>query len=299
MSPATATALGLNNGVSIPAIGLGVFQSPPEETISAVEAALRDGYRLIDTAAAYGNEREVGEGIRRSGVARDEIFITTKLWISDYGLDAAKVGFAASLRRLDVDHVDLYLLHQPVPSDFENTIGAYKAAESFLAEGRARAIGVSNFSAEHLRTLIDRTDVVPAVNQVEIHPYFSQAALRAVHADLVILTQAWSPIGGILVYVPGSNEGHGPLTDPIVIRLAAKYDKTPAQVVLRWHVEHGISAIPKSVKAHRIAENFDVFDFSLTADEVATIDALDKGVRGGPDPEKLNRDTHPKIVDNS
>jgi diketogulonate reductase-like aldo/keto reductase len=299
MSPATATALGLNNGVSIPAIGLGVFQSPPEETISAVEAALRDGYRLIDTAAAYGNEREVGEGIRRSGDARDEIFITTKLWISDYGLYAAKVGFAASLRRLDVDHVDLYLLHQPVPSDFENTIGAYKAAESFLAEGRARAIGVSNFSAEHLRTLIDRTDVVPAVNQVEIHPYFSQAALRAVHADLVILTQAWSPIGGILVYVPGSNEGHGPLTDPIVIRLAAKYDKTPAQVVLRWHVEHGISAIPKSVKAHRIAENFDVFDFSLTADEVATIDALDKGVRGGPDPEKLNRDTHPKIVDNS
>jgi len=299
VSPATSTALRLNNDVTIPAIGLGVFQSPPEETTSAVEAALRDGYRLIDTAAAYGNEREVAEGIRRSGVARDELFVATKLWISDYGFEAAKVGFAASLRRLDVDYVDLYLLHQPVPSDFENTIGAYQAMESFLAEGRARAIGVSNFSAEHLRTLIDRTDVVPAVNQVEIHPYFSQPALRAVHADLGILTQAWSPIGGILVYVPGSDEGRGPLTDPVVTALATKYDKTPAQVVLRWHVEHGTSAIPKSVKAHRIAENFGVFDFSLTADEVATIDALDKGVRGGPDPEKLNRDTHPKVVDNS
>jgi len=299
VSPATSTALRLNNDVTIPAIGLGVFQSPPEETTSAVEAALRDGYRLIDTAAAYGNEREVAEGIRRSGVARDEVFVATKLWISDYGFEAAKVGFAASLRRLDVDYVDLYLLHQPVPSDFENTIGAYQAMESFLAEGRARAIGVSNFSAEHLRTLIDRTDVVPAVNQVEIHPYFSQPALRAVHADLGILTQAWSPIGGILVYVPGSDEGRGPLTDPVVTALATKYDKTPAQVVLRWHVEHGTSAIPKSVKAHRIAENFGVFDFSLTADEVATIDALDKGVRGGPDPEKLNRDTHPKVVDNS
>ena len=299
MSPATSTALRLNNDVTIPAIGLGVFQSPPEETTSAVEAALRDGYRLIDTAAAYGNERQVAEGIHRSGVAREEVFVATKLWISDYGFEAAKVGFAASLRRLDVDYVDLYLLHQPVPSDFENTIGAYQAMESFLAEGRARAIGVSNFSAEHLRTLIDRTDVVPAVNQVEIHPYFSQPALRAVHADLGILTQAWSPIGGILVYVPGSDEGHGPLTDPVVTALATKYDKTPAQVVLRWHVEHGTSAIPKSVKAHRIAENFGVFDFSLTADEVATIDALDKGVRGGPDPEKLNRDTHPKVVDNS
>jgi diketogulonate reductase-like aldo/keto reductase len=299
MNPATTTALRLNNGVTIPAIGLGVFQSPPAETLSAVETALRDGYRLIDTAAAYGNEREVAEGIRRSGVSRERVFITTKLWISDYGLDAAKVGFAASLRRLGLDCVDLYLLHQPVPSDFENTIGAYKAAESFLADGRARAIGVSNFSAEHLRTLIDRADVVPAVNQVEIHPYFSQPALRAVHADLGILTQAWSPIGGILVYVPGRDAGHGPLTDPVIAELATKYDKTPAQVVLRWHIEHGTSAIPKSVKAHRIAENFDVFDFSLTADEVATIDALDRGVRGGPDPEKLNRDTHPKVVDNS
>jgi diketogulonate reductase-like aldo/keto reductase len=299
MTPATTPALTLNDAVTMPALGLGVFQSPPEETVTAVETALRDGYRLIDTAAAYENEREVGEGIRRSGVPRDEVFVTTKLWISDYGYDAALVGFDASLRRLGVDHVDLYLLHQPVPTDFENTIGAYKAGEKRLADGRARAIGVSNFSAEHLRRLIDRTDVVPAVNQVELHPYFTQPGLREVHAELGIVTQAWSPLGGVLVYVPGADESRGPLTDPVVTGLAAKYGKTPAQVVLRWHIEHGFGAIPKSVKPHRIAENFDVFDFALQADEVAAIDTLDKGVRGGPDPELLSRETHPKVVDNS
>jgi diketogulonate reductase-like aldo/keto reductase len=298
MTPATTAALKLNNAVTIPAVGLGVFQSPPEETVTAVETALSMGYRLIDTAAAYDNEREVGEGIRRSGVDRDEIFVTTKLWISDYGYDAAQVGFDASLRRLGVDHVDLYLLHQPVPTDFENTVGAYKAAETFLADGRAHAIGVSNFSAEHLRNLIDRTDVVPAVNQVELHPYFTQPALREVHAELGILTQAWSPLGGVLVYMPGSDESRGPLTDPIITELAAKYGKTPAQIVLRWHIEHGISAIPKSVKQYRIAENFDVFDFALEAEEVAAIDVLDTGVRGGPDPEQLSMQTYPRIVDN-
>jgi diketogulonate reductase-like aldo/keto reductase len=300
MTPATTPTLALNNDVAMPALGLGVFQSPPEETVFAVETALRDGYRLIDTAAAYDNEREVGEGIRRSGVDRDEIFVTTKLWFSDYGYDAAKVGFEASLRRLGVDQVDLYLLHQPVPTDFEKTIEAYKAAETFLSDGRARAIGVSNFSPEDLRRLIDRTDVVPAVNQVELHPYFTQPALRQVHDQLGIATQAWSPIGGILVYRSADgDEPRGPLTDPVITDLAAKYDKTPAQVVLRWHLDHGFSAIPKSVKAHRIAENFDVFDFTLTAEEVAAIDALDKGVRGGPDPELLSPETYPKVVDNS
>ena len=299
MTPATTPALTLNNDVTMPALGLGVFQSPPEETVTAVETALRDGYRLIDTAAAYDNEREVGEGIRRSGVDRDEIFVTTKLWISDYGYDAAQVGFEASLRRLGVDHVDLYLLHQPVPTYFEDTIEAYKAAEAFLADGRARAIGVSNFSPELLRRLIDRTDIVPAVNQVEVHPYFTQAELREVHAELGITTQAWSPLGGVLVYVPGADESHGPLSDPVVTDLASKYGKTPAQVVLRWHIEHGFCAIPKSVKPHRIAENFDVLDFALTAEEVAAIDALDKGVRGGPDPAQISMDTYPKVVDNS
>jgi diketogulonate reductase-like aldo/keto reductase len=299
MTGATTPALTLNNGVTMPTLGLGVFQSPPEATVTAVETALRGGYRLIDTAAAYGNEREVGEGIRRSGVDRDEIFVTTKLWISDYGHDRALVGFDASLRRLGLDHVDLYLLHQPVPTDFEATIGAYKAAEEMLAEGRVRAIGVSNFSQEHLRQLLDRTDVVPAVNQVELHPYFTQPALREVHAELGIVTQAWSPLGGVLVYVPGADEARGPLTDPVITDLAAKYGKTPAQVVLRWHLEHGFCAIPKSVKPHRIAENFEVLDFSLTAEEVARIDALDTGVRGGPDPEVLNRETYPFVVDNS
>jgi 2,5-diketo-D-gluconate reductase A len=217
----TTPTLELNNGVTMPALGLGVFQSPPTETVTAVETALADGYRLIDTAAAYGNEREVGDGIRRSGIDRDEIFVATKLWISDYGYDNALVGFEAGLRRLGVDHVDLYLLHQPVPTDFEATIGAYKAAEAMLAEGRARAIGVSNFSAEHLRRLIDRTDVVPAANQVEVHPYFTQAALRAAHAELGIVTQCWSPLGGVLVYVPGSDESRGPLTDPVITELAA------------------------------------------------------------------------------
>jgi diketogulonate reductase-like aldo/keto reductase len=292
-------AFTLNNDVSIPALGLGVFQSPPEQTTAAVETALRAGYRLIDTAAAYDNEREVGEGIRNSGVDRDEVFLTTKLWISDYGLDAARVGFEASLRRLGVEHVDLYLLHQPVPAHFEDTIAAYKAAESFLAEGRARAIGVSNFSPAHLRALIDATDVVPAVNQVEVHPYFTQPALRAVHAELGILTQAWSPLGGVLVYVPGADASRGPLTDPVIADLAAKYGKTSAQTVLRWHVEHGFCVIPKSVKPHRVAENFNVFDFALTPEEVAAIDALDKGVRGGPDPEQLSPETYPKVVDNS
>ena len=293
-------ALTLNNGVTMPALGLGVFQSPPEETTAAVETALRDGYRLIDTAAAYDNEREVGEGIRRSGVPRDEIFVSTKLWMSDYGYDAAQIGFDASLRRLGVDHVDLYLLHQPVPTHFEDTIGAYKAAETFLADDRARAIGVSNFSPDHLRRLIDRTDVVPAVNQVELHPYFTQPALRELHAELGMVTQAWSPLGGVLVYMPGSGDkARSPLTDPIITDLAAKYGKTAAQVALRWHLEHGFCAIPKSVKPHRIDENFDVFDFSLEAEEIAAIDALDKGVRGGPDPELLSPETYPKVVDNS
>jgi diketogulonate reductase-like aldo/keto reductase len=297
--PTMTPTLRLNNDVEMPALGLGVFQSPPEETVTAVETALSDGYRLIDTAAAYGNEREVGAGIRRSGVGRDEVFVTTKLWISDYGYDSALVGFDASLRRLRVDYVDLYLLHQPVPSDFEPTISAYKAAEAMLADGRARAIGVSNFSPEHLRQLIERTDVMPAVNQVELHPYFTQPALREVHAELGIVTQAWSPLGGVLVYVPGSDETRGPLTDPVITDLAAKYAKTPAQVVLRWHLQHGFGAIPKSVKPHRIAENFDVFDFKLEDAEVAAIDALDTGVRGGPDPDQLNRETHPKVIDNS
>jgi diketogulonate reductase-like aldo/keto reductase len=295
----TAERVVLNNGVEMPILGLGVFQSPPEETTAAVETALADGYCLIDTAASYDNEREVGEAIRRSGIDRGELFVTTKLWFSDYGYDEGLVGVAGCLRRLGLDYVDLFLLHQPVPTDFESTVAAYKALETVLGEGRTRAIGVSNFSERHLESLMGRTEIVPAVNQVELHPFFTQPLLRAFHAQHGIATEAWSPLGGIYVYRPADPEAVlNALHDPTVTSLADRYGKTPAQVVLRWHVQHGVIAIPKSVKAHRIKENFDVFDFELTPAEVASIDALDTGVRGGPDPEKLNMTTYPKKVNN-
>jgi diketogulonate reductase-like aldo/keto reductase len=287
--PATNSYITLNNGVKMPALGLGVYQSPPEETTGAVVTALQAGYRLIDTAAAYFNEREVGEGVRQSGVNRSEIFIETKLWISDYGYDEALRGFDKSVRKLGVDQVDLLLLHQPLAADFAKTIAAYKAMEQLLAEGRVRAIGVSNQTPAELEELIARTDVVPAVNQIQIHPYYSQPEWRAANDRHGILTQSWSPIGGSYIY--GDSEKN-PLEDPVITGIAAKYSKTPAQVILRWHLEHGFSAIPKSVKAHRIAENFDVFDFSLTSDEVARIDALGTGVRGGPDPDSLTLENY-------
>ncbi|GAB3004062.1 aldo/keto reductase [Streptomyces pseudoechinosporeus] len=287
-----APLLKLNNGVEMPALGLGVYQSPPEETVPAVEAALKDGYRLIDTAAAYGNETKVGEGIRRSGVDRDDVFVTTKLWLDDYGYDSALRAFDTSLANLGLEYLDLYLLHQPVPLEPEPWVAAYKAAEKLLADGRVRAIGVSNHTPGLLRTLMDSTEVVPAVNQVELHPYFIQRELREVHEKLGITTQAWSPIGGITRYWQHApNGGRSALEEPVVTDLAAKYGKTAAQVVLRWHIEHGLCAIPKSVKAHRIAENFDVFDFSLTPEEVTAIDALDTGLRSGPDPESIRLDT--------
>ena len=279
----------LNNGLELPVLGLGVFQSPPEQTTAAVEAAIAAGYPLIDTAASYLNEREVGDGIRNSGIDRAKLFVQTKLWISDYGDDSALRAYDVSLRKLGLDHVDLYLLHQPMPNEWERTVAAYKAAERLLAGGRVRAIGVSNFSAKHLGDLIARTEVVPAVNQVELHPFFVQRELRALHARLGITTQAWSPLGGIHVYRPSDpNAVKNALKHPVVVTLAEKYGKRPAQVVLRWHIEHGFSAIPKSVRPERIAENFDVFDFTLTPDEVASIDALDTGVRAGPDPDSID-----------
>jgi diketogulonate reductase-like aldo/keto reductase len=287
----------LNNCVELPALGLGVFQSPPEQTTAAVEAAIAAGYPLIDTAASYLNEREVGLGIRNSGIDRSHLFVQTKLWISDYGYDSALRAFDVSLRKLGLDYVDLYLLHQPMPSEWERTVAAYKGAERPLADGRARAIGVCNFSARHLADLIARADVVPAVNQVEVHPFFIQRELRAVHARLGIATQAWSPLGGINVYRPADPDAvKNPLTHPVVTTLASRYGKTPAQVVLRWHIEHGVSAIPKSVRPARIAENLGVFDFALTPDEVASVDALDTGVRGGPDPESIDTKTFTRTI---
>ncbi|MDT7847381.1 MULTISPECIES: aldo/keto reductase [Streptomyces] len=287
-----STMITLNNGVQMPALGLGVFQSPPEETATAVTTALQDGYRLIDTAAVYGNEKEVGEGIVASGVDRGEVFVTTKLWLSDFGHDATLRAFDASLGRLGLDYLDLYLLHFPYTSEFDSTVAAYKAAQKLLADGRVRAIGVSNFSPERLNGLMVRTDVVPAVNQVELHPYFIQGELREAHAGLGIVTQAWSPLGAVNLYWPDAPyAGKSPLQDPVITQIAARYGKTPAQIVLRWHIEHGLSAIPKSVTPHRIAENIGIFNFALTADETAAVDALDTGLRGGPDPDSIKADS--------
>ena len=272
----------LNNGVTMPALGFGVFQTPPEQTVASVVEALRVGYRLIDTAASYFNEREVGEGIRQSGLDRSEVFIETKLWISDYGYDQALHAFDKSAGKLGVDTIDLLLLHQPLPTDFDKTIGAYKALETLLADGRVRAIGVSNFMPDVLARLLDQTRVVPAVNQVEVHPYFAQPDVQKADAAHGILTQAWSPMGGITSYRGDSSRST--FNDPVIGEVAKVHGKTPAQVMLRWHLQQGRSAIPKSVNPERIGSNLDVFDFELSVDELAEIDALDTGVRGGPEP---------------
>ena len=283
------TSVTLNNGVEMPALGFGVFQTPPQETIDAVEAALRTGYRHIDTAAAYANEREVGEAIRRSGLARSDVFVETKVWISDYGYDATLHAFDKSAGKLGIDQIDLFILHQALPSRFDLTIEAYRALEKLLDDGRVRAIGVSNFMPTHLDELLKNTGVVPAVNQIEVHPYFSQPEVRAADAEHGILSQAWSPIGGITFYREGQHTST--LEDPTITDIAKAHDKTPAQVMLRWHLQEGRSAIPKSTKPHRIAENFDVFGFDLTTDELAAIDALDTGVRGGPEPDAITLET--------
>ena len=275
----------LNDGVEMPALGLGVFQTPPTETRAAVEAALATGYRHIDTAAAYGNEREVGEAVARSGTDRSEVFLETKIWISDYGYDQTLHGFEKSAGKLGVDRIDLLILHQALPGEFGLTVDAYRALEKLLAEGKVRAIGVSNFMVEHLSTLLEKATVVPAVNQIEVHPYFQQREVQAFGAEHGILTQAWSPIGGITFYRDGKHTST--LQDPVIGEIALAHDKTPAQVMLRWHLQQGRSAIPKSTKPLRIAENFDVFDFELTADEVAAIDGLDTGKRGGPEPDAI------------
>ena len=283
----------LNNGVELPALGLGVFQSPAAETAAAVAAAIRTGYRLIDTAAAYGNEREVGEGIRHSGIARGEMFIETKVWISDYGYDATLHAFDKSARKLGVDQIDLLLLHQALPAMFDRTLGAYRALEKLLADQKVRAIGVSNFMPDHLERLLLETSVVPAVNQIEVHPYFQQTALQRVHAKHGIATQAWSPIGGITSYRGMARRS---FDDPTLLEIARQYGKSAAQVMLRWHLQEGRSAIPKSVKPSRIAENFDVFDFELTREQIATVDAMDTGVRGGPEPDSITLEAYGRQI---
>lgn len=279
----------LNNGPEIPALGFGVYQTPPAETTAAVETALQVGYRHIDTAAVYGNERGVGEAIRRSGLARDEVFLETKVWINDFGYDVALHAFDKAAGKLGVEQLDLFILHQPLPGQFERTVAAYRAPEKLYADGKVRAIGVSNFMPQHLDRLLSETEIVPAVNQIEVHPYFRESELLAVNTEHGILNQAWSPIGGITFYRDGSRGST--LADPVIGGIATEHGKTPAQVMLRWHLQQHRQVIPKSVTPSRIAENFDVFDFELTTEQLAAIDTLDTGVRGGPEPEDINLDT--------
>jgi 2,5-diketo-D-gluconate reductase A len=266
----------LNNGVIMPQLGFGVWQVPDDEAQPAVEEALATGYRSIDTAKLYHNEEGVGRAVRASGVPRGELFLTTKLWNDEHDYDRALRAFDASLDRLGTDYVDLYLIHWPVPRQ-DKYLDAYKALEKVYADGRAKAIGVSNFDIEHLERLLGMATVVPAVNQVELHPRLAQADLRAFHARHGIATEAWSPLGqGQL------------LGDPVVAKVAAAHGRTPAQVILRWHLQNGVIAIPKSVTPSRIRENFAVFDFELSGEQMAIIDSLDSRGRIGPDPARMN-----------
>lgn len=290
----TVPTITLNNGVTMPALGFGVFQTPPDETGIAVAEALRVGYRHIDTAASYGNERGVGDALKQSGLDRSEVFLETKIWINDYGYDETLHSFTKSAGKLGVEQIDLLILHQPLPSAFDRTLGAYRALEALLADGKVRAIGISNFMPQHLERFLPEIKVMPAVNQIEVHPYFQQPELQAFHAKHGILTQAWAPIGGITFYRPGFSKST--LQDPVILDIAKAHGKSAAQVMLRWGVQEGRSVIPKSTKPARIAENFDVFDFELTSDQLAAIDALNTDERGGPVPDKITLETFSRDI---
>ncbi|MFB8755550.1 aldo/keto reductase [Streptomyces nigra] len=267
----------LNNGVEMPQLGFGVWQVPDDEAERAVAAALEAGYRSIDTAAIYGNETGTGKAVAASGVPREDVFVTTKVWNSDHGYDATLRAFDASLEKLGLEYVDLYLIHWPTPAR-GTYVDTYKAFEKLLADQRVRAIGVSNFLPEHLERLIEETSVVPAVNQIELHPHLQQHAAREFHAEQGIATEAWSPLGS----------GKGLLEVPAIVAIAQKHGRTPAQVVLRWHLQLGNVVIPKSVTPSRIKENIEVFDFSLDDEDLAAITALNEDRRLGPDPAEFN-----------
>ncbi|PVE05271.1 aldo/keto reductase [Streptomyces scopuliridis] len=269
--------LTLHNGIEMPQLGFGVWQVPDDEATRAVGTALEAGYRSIDTAALYRNEEGTGRAIAASGIAREELFVTTKLLNGEQGYDTTLRAFDTSLGKLGLEYVDLYLIHWPMPAR-DTYVDSYKAFERILGEGRAKAIGVSNFLPEHLERLLGETSVVPAVNQIELHPQLQQSASRAFHAEHSIATEAWSPLG----------QGKGLLEVPTVVAIARKHDRTPAQVVLRWHLQLGNVVIPKSVTPSRIQENIDVFGFELDADDLAAFAALDEGRRLGPDPAELN-----------
>lgn len=269
----------LNNGVMIPQFGLGVWKmTDGDEVETAVLAALETGYRLIDTAAVYGNEAGVGAAIRKSGIPRDEIFVTTKLWNSDQGRENVRAAFTASLKRLGLEYIDLYLIHWPVPAK-GLYVETWQELERLYEEGKVRAIGVSNFLPEHLDNLLTSSIVTPAVNQIELHPKFPQNELRDYCANKNIHIESWSPIGG--------SRGNL-LAEPILKRIGDSYGKTPAQVVIRWHIQNGLIVIPKSSNPDRIVQNIDVFDFALTDDDMSQIDSLATGERQGPNPTSMN-----------
>ena len=267
----------LNNGVSIPQLGFGTYLIPPADTAGIVAKALDVGYRHIDTAQMYGNEAGVGKAVRESGLSRDDIFITTKLNNGYHKRDDALRETDASLQRLGLEQIDLYLIHWPMPTIGIDYVETWKAMIEVLHDGKARAIGVSNFMPKHLERIIDETGVVPAANQVQIHPYSPNNVTREIDAVYGIATEAWSPIDRGVV-----------LKDPAIIEIADRIGRTPAQVVLRWHIQRGDIVIPKSVQAARMAENFDIFDFTLSNAEVGVINALDKGVAADPNPNTFD-----------
>lgn len=269
--------LTMNDGHQIPQLGFGVFQIQPDETVQSVRTALDVGYRLIDTAQGYRNEEGVGEAVAGSGIPADDIFVTTKLTNSEHGRDKTLRAFEGSMRKLRLQVLDLFLIHWPQPK-LDLYVETWKTFEELRRDGRIRSIGVSNFTIDHLQRLLDETGVVPAVNQVELHPRFPQEELRAFHAQHDILTEAWAPLG----------QGKGLLDEPVLAELGRSKNKTPAQVVLRWHLQLGNVVIPKSVTPSRIRENFEVFDFELDDAEMAQIGGLATGERLGPDPEDFN-----------
>lgn len=264
----------LNDGARIPQVGLGVWQTPNDEAAPAVKAALDAGYRHVDTAAVYENEEGVGEGIRQSGLSRSDIFLTTKLWNNDQGYEQTLKAFEASLKRLGTDYVDLYLIHWP-SAHRGLFVDTWKALVKLKEEGRAKSIGVSNFYPEHIEKIVAETGVMPVINQIELHPDFQQRATRAFHEKHKIATQSWSPLG------QGKLLGH-----PVIAEIAQKLGRTPAQVIIRWHIDNGLVVIPKSVTPSRIVENFKVFDFQLSPEDLQKLNGLDDaGARIGPDPK--------------
>jgi 2,5-diketo-D-gluconate reductase A len=276
----TVPTVELNDGHAIPQLGFGVFQIPPEETAQAVRRALGVGYRHVDTAQMYGNEREVGEGIRASGLDRADVFVTSKLSNSRHRPDEAREAFDETLSKLGSDFVDLFLIHWPLPTLYDGDfVSTWKTLEEFHNDGRARSIGVSNFEIHHLERLEAECEVVPAVNQIELHPYFQNEEVRRYGEDHGIATQAWSPIAQGEV-----------LDDPVIAEIAERLDRSPAQVVLRWHLQRGSIVFPKSTTPARIEENFALFDFELESEDVSRIDSLERGEAGrtGPHPDKFD-----------